>query len=159
EHYIKIKDEAKQWLFQIPGVYGIALGPKIVAGKLTGEPAIQVYVENKKPLHQLPPGAIIPREIKGVRTDVIQGGGPPTRAAGEGGQPSIGCASGKVKDATTTTPVEITSKSHGLTTGESVTIVGVEGMVEDASAIEVIDGDKFKVLGTDRRANKAYNGG
>jgi hypothetical protein len=33
EFYLRAKERAKPWLFQLPGVLGVGLGPKIVAGK------------------------------------------------------------------------------------------------------------------------------
>lgn len=69
--YLKVKSEAEKWLFQIPRVYGIALGPKIVDGRLTKEIAIQVFVKSKLPIDELPAAEVIPRKIKGIKTETM----------------------------------------------------------------------------------------
>ena len=54
----------------------MGIGPKIVAGEATGEPAIRVFVRRKLPADQVPPEELIPPEIDGVTTDVAVGGDP-----------------------------------------------------------------------------------
>jgi hypothetical protein len=73
EHYTRTKDRAEASLFLIPGVVGVALGPKIVGGKPTGTPAIQVYVRNKRGPAAVAPEHLIPASLEGVATDVLDG--------------------------------------------------------------------------------------
>jgi hypothetical protein len=42
-----IKRAAEGRLLSIPGVHAVGVGTKIVAGKITKEPAIMVFVEKK----------------------------------------------------------------------------------------------------------------
>src|SRR5262245_13539106 len=126
--YIRAKDQAEDALFSIPGVYGVALGPKIIAGKITSRPAIQVFVNRKRPLQELSPQERIPHEMYGVQTDVIEGPTLPQAANGTEQR----CKTGKITAATVVpnsgnndSPVLITSKGHGLVTGNHVRIFGV----------------------------------
>jgi hypothetical protein len=125
DQYIKIKDESEQWLFQIPGVFGVGLGPKMSAGKLTGELAIQVYVEKKRALQDLSEEEIIPSYIKDVVTDVIEG------------DPFIETLNGNISDCQTNkiknlvpnkdqTKLIITSPSHGLLKDDEIRIFGLD---------------------------------
>lgn len=52
----------------------MAVGYKFKDGKRTDEVCIVVGVERKKPLATLAPGEVIPREVEGVKVDVIQYG-------------------------------------------------------------------------------------
>jgi hypothetical protein len=54
----------------VPGVMGVGLGVKETSGELTGEVAVIVYVEQKKPRMSLGRTELIPRDIDGVKTDV-----------------------------------------------------------------------------------------
>jgi hypothetical protein len=63
--------EAKQELTQIPGVTDVGIGIKEVAGELTGETVLRVYVEAKRDESELPPDQIVPKEFQGIKTDVI----------------------------------------------------------------------------------------
>ena len=119
----RARADAEEFLFGIPGVYGVALGPKIVGGKLTSEPAIQVFVRRKRPLSELAAAEIIPREIQRVRTDVIDGSSPVEPTAGGGER----CTTGKITSVTDASvkPVEITSPAHGLADDNRVRIFGV----------------------------------
>ncbi|MFD1148959.1 chymotrypsin family serine protease [Saccharothrix hoggarensis] len=51
-----------------PGVVGVDLGEKTVAGRATGEPAIVVFVRHKGPAAQF----AIPPDVLGVPTDVVE---------------------------------------------------------------------------------------
>jgi hypothetical protein len=74
-------------LLAIPGVHLVALGSKEIGGRATGEPAIRVHVEAKRAAAEVPAAELIPAEIDGVRTDVLQTGatvalaGPPPPGA------------------------------------------------------------------------------
>ena len=119
----RAKADAEEFLFRIPGVYGVALGPKIIGGKLTSEPAIQVFVRRKRPVAVLPAAEIIPPEIDRLRTDVVDGSSPvePTAGAAER------CRTGKITSVSDASvkPVEITSPAHGLADENHVAIFGV----------------------------------
>jgi hypothetical protein len=67
---IKQVEEAE--LLKIPGVTGVGIGYKIVKGEKTNELSIRVYVAEKKDTKDVPKNELIPKEIKGVKTDVIQ---------------------------------------------------------------------------------------
>jgi hypothetical protein len=69
EELRQIKKRAEKTLLKLPGVTGVALGHKTVAGLKTDVPAIVVYVEHKRDVT----GADrIPASFEGVPTDVVQ---------------------------------------------------------------------------------------
>ncbi len=68
----EIKRTAQGRLLALPGVHTVAVGPKIVGGQRTSEISIMVYLVKKKPLSELRPEEVIPPEIDGVKTDVIE---------------------------------------------------------------------------------------
>lgn len=72
----KIKERAEAILFRIPGVHGVGVGHKNTHGAYTGELSIKVYVNKKKPLPELAADEVIPREIEGIKTDVVESGPP-----------------------------------------------------------------------------------
>jgi hypothetical protein len=74
EEIIKIKEAAEKQLLKIPGVTGVAIGQKEKNGVNTGEISILVLVETKKQEKEIPTNQLIPPEINGVKTDVIQTG-------------------------------------------------------------------------------------
>jgi hypothetical protein len=78
----RIKEEAEKVLFKIPGVHGVGIGHKHTKGKYTSELSIKVYVLRKKALQEIPPEEMIPAEIEGVKTDVVETG-PPQRCVDE----------------------------------------------------------------------------
>lgn len=67
-----VKARARQRLFAIPGVHCVAIGPKVIAGKPIAEPVIVVFVTQKKPLDEISPPEVIPSEIEGIKTDVVE---------------------------------------------------------------------------------------
>ncbi|MQA95425.1 MAG: hypothetical protein GEV11_12530 [Streptosporangiales bacterium] len=70
----RVKQETEERLLAIPGVNIVALGGKTTGGRETGELVIQVWVDVKRPLEDIPPEERIPAEIDGVKTDVYVGG-------------------------------------------------------------------------------------
>jgi hypothetical protein len=74
EEIKRIKEAAEKELLKLPGVTGVAIGQKEKNGKRTGEISILVYVERKKQEHEIPAHQLIPPEIEGVKTDVIETG-------------------------------------------------------------------------------------
>jgi hypothetical protein len=55
-------------------VVGLGTGYKISAGRRTEELCVVVLVRQKLPKTALPPGALIPKDLEGVPTDVVQVG-------------------------------------------------------------------------------------
>jgi hypothetical protein len=55
-------------------VVGIAEGIRTRKGKPTGEPCLVVYVVRKVPRARLSPNDVIPRQIEGIPTDVVEVG-------------------------------------------------------------------------------------
>ena len=72
DQILKIKEDAESKLRSLPGVHAVGIGKKSVGGKFTNDLAITVFVTEKKPLDQLSPAEVIPAEIDGVKTDVVQ---------------------------------------------------------------------------------------
>lgn len=68
----RIKDRAWESLNKVPGVHAVGIGAKVVGGVRTDELAIVVFVVTKKPLDQLQADEVVPSEIEGVKTDVVQ---------------------------------------------------------------------------------------
>ena len=81
----KVKRDAEAQLRTIPGVHAVGIGKKSVGGQFTDELSINVFVVEKKPLAQLSPAEIIPPEIEGVKTDVIELAVPQLMMAGDPG--------------------------------------------------------------------------
>lgn len=67
-------EDARRRLRELPGVRTVAIGSKVVAGELTGELSLQVLVAKKRPLEELPAEEVVPTEIVGLPTDVIEVG-------------------------------------------------------------------------------------
>jgi hypothetical protein len=80
-----VKRDAQARLLKIPGVHAVAIGPKVVAGKSTADPSIIVYLVKKKSLAEIPPEELIPPEIDGIKTDVIEQSLPTVGGTLEGG--------------------------------------------------------------------------
>lgn len=70
EHALDIKTKYQEELLAKENVVGVGIGKK----KRTGEFCIKVYVKEKKPVNQLKTTDIIPRQLEGVRTDVVETG-------------------------------------------------------------------------------------
>ncbi|MEE8137680.1 MAG: serine protease [Thermoanaerobaculia bacterium] len=52
-------------------VVGVGVGQKITGGSLTGTPCVTVYVVDKVAPERLAPGAVVPRQVGSVPTDVL----------------------------------------------------------------------------------------
>lgn len=61
-------------IFRYPNVVGLGASYRMKAGKPTDELCLVVYVEKKVPATQLSKRDIIPKEIDGVKTDVVETG-------------------------------------------------------------------------------------
>jgi hypothetical protein len=68
------KRRAAERLADLPGVQAVGVGSKEVDGRLTGEPAIKVFVRRKLPLDEIPAGERIPESVEGIPTDVVETG-------------------------------------------------------------------------------------
>lgn len=71
-HDFELADETYDRLMSFPGVHTICVGLKEVGGDLTGIVAVQALVTRKIPRDQLNPGQLIPPEIQGMPTDVVE---------------------------------------------------------------------------------------
>ena len=68
----KIHAQVEQELKKIPGVIAVGIGFKQTQGEKTDTISFIVYVQEKKDLNDLTPEQIIPKEIQGVKTDVVK---------------------------------------------------------------------------------------
>ena len=64
----------KAALISQPNVVGVGVGYKTIGTQETSELCVVVMVQQKMPLADIPAEAVIPQEVAGVRTDVIQVG-------------------------------------------------------------------------------------
>ncbi len=64
-----IKKDAERDLLKRPGIVGVDIGYKVTKGRKTEDLSIIVYVEEKK---DVPTKERIPKEIGGVKTDIVQ---------------------------------------------------------------------------------------
>jgi len=64
----------KTSLMSRENVVGVGLGEKESHGVKTGEWSVVVLVRQKKPLVGLDPGAVVPKQVDSVRTDVVEVG-------------------------------------------------------------------------------------
>ena len=55
-------------------IVGVGLGEKMVGGGFTGERCVSVYVAAKVPAETLASAAVVPKEVNGIPTDVIETG-------------------------------------------------------------------------------------
>ena len=68
----KLADETYRRLMSYPGVHMIGLGRKEISGRRTDVYAIRVFVSRKLPRSALDQAQVIPAEIQGVPTDVVE---------------------------------------------------------------------------------------
>src|SRR3990172_7728642 len=61
-------------LFRRANVVGIGVAHKVIAGEETDEPCVVVFVERKRPEDELRRRDIVPKALKGIRTDVVETG-------------------------------------------------------------------------------------
>jgi len=59
-------------LRSLPNVLSVAVGSKWKRDVNTGEPCIVVFVKRKVPLSFLATDEVVPKEIDGVKTDVVE---------------------------------------------------------------------------------------
>jgi len=70
----RIKELYKKEILSKPNVVGVGVGYKIRSGKITDEPAVMVYVTRKIPKQALRKEELVPEELDGVKTDVVEVG-------------------------------------------------------------------------------------
>lgn len=70
----QVKDISKDNLLAVKNVVGVGVGYKIKGGQQTDDYAIVVMVSQKLPLSALAPEAVLPKNISGVKIDVIEVG-------------------------------------------------------------------------------------
>src|SRR2546425_4171728 len=68
----KVAHEAA--IFGRANVVGVAVGNKMIHGQDTNERCIVVFVERKRPEEELRHHDVVPKEIDGVLTDVVESG-------------------------------------------------------------------------------------
>lgn len=71
EHLLKVYNKVKDLLAGYPNVVDIGIGVKEKKGSLTEEGCIKIIVTDKKREEDLEPNQVIPKEIEGVKTDII----------------------------------------------------------------------------------------
>ncbi len=88
DQILSVKQAAQARLLAIPGVHAVGIGAKVVQGQRTGERCIAVFVVKKKPLDKLSPEEVVPPEIDGFKTDIIEQPVPELLSGGRTGDPS-----------------------------------------------------------------------
>jgi hypothetical protein len=71
---VRIKEQYKEAILAKPNVVGVGTGYKVVGGVTSGNLCIMAMVSKKIPRAGLDPDALVPSELDGVRTDVLQVG-------------------------------------------------------------------------------------
>ena len=74
EAVIQTKELNKESILAKPNVVGVGIGEKVSGGVKTGELSVVVLVRQKTPPAGLSPEALVPREISGIKTDVVEVG-------------------------------------------------------------------------------------
>ena len=70
----QVKELHKEAILEKPNVVGVGVGYKVVGGQKTAQVCIVVLVRQKLPPAALSPEALVPSEVDGVVTDVVQVG-------------------------------------------------------------------------------------
>lgn len=70
----EVINELRKEIYKYPNVVGVSLTPKkkIVKGKQTDIDCVRIYVSRKVPEDKLRKDEVIPKEVNGVKTDVVQ---------------------------------------------------------------------------------------
>jgi hypothetical protein len=72
ERVLAAKQATASRLLAVPGVHTVAIGAKQVGGYSTNELAIVVFLEKKRAASELPADELIPPELDGIKTDVVE---------------------------------------------------------------------------------------
>jgi hypothetical protein len=67
-----VKSSVEDELLARPDITAVDIGEKVSKGQPTGRRAIIVYVKKKQPLSRLAAADVIPKEINGIPTDVVE---------------------------------------------------------------------------------------
>jgi hypothetical protein len=70
----RVKEVSKGNLLTMQNVVGVGIGYQVKGGQQTGDYAIVVMVSQKLPLSALAPHAVLPKNVSGVKVDVIEVG-------------------------------------------------------------------------------------
>ncbi|MDQ3019716.1 MAG: hypothetical protein M3R36_03980 [Bacteroidota bacterium] len=68
---LELQQQVKEELMKLPNVVNVGIGLKETAGKLTDDIVFQIFVKEKVEEGTLQSEQVIPKEIKGFKTDVI----------------------------------------------------------------------------------------
>ena len=71
---ISVKQQNLNHLIKRSNVVGVGVGYKESEGRLTDELAVTINVARKVPVAQLAESDLVPRDLDGVRTDVVETG-------------------------------------------------------------------------------------
>ena len=71
QNVTKAKETHKEDLLNRTNVVGVGIGYKVVGGEQTDELSVTVLVREKVPADRLPPQAVVPSQLDGVKTDVV----------------------------------------------------------------------------------------
>lgn len=74
KHLESVKKQIQEKILSLPGVNGLHIGKKTVAGRQTDDIAIVIHVDKKIPAAQLESNHLVEPIIDGVKTDVIENG-------------------------------------------------------------------------------------
>ncbi len=69
-----VRQQHEADLLKHPHVVGVGVGYRMKGGRPTKELCITVFVDQKLPVGKLRPEEILPREIDGVKVDVVETG-------------------------------------------------------------------------------------
>ncbi|GAB3293867.1 chymotrypsin family serine protease [Parasphingorhabdus pacifica] len=67
-----IKRAVEDQLLDLPGVTAVDIGEQWTSGRPTGQQVIVVSVGEKRPVGELPSGAVIPADVLGIPVDVVE---------------------------------------------------------------------------------------
>ena len=70
----KVQQSVEDDFLQFRNVTGVGAGIQQVNGVMTGTPSLLVFVNQKLPVETLETNQVIPKEIHGIQTDIIQTG-------------------------------------------------------------------------------------
>ena len=74
EEIVQVKEASKNNLLNMQNVVGVGVGYKVQGGEQTDDHAVVVMVSRKLPLPALSSQAILPKNVEGVKVDVIEVG-------------------------------------------------------------------------------------
>ncbi len=70
----RMKEKYESLLLKKKGVVGCATGYKKIGGRKTDKPSVVCYVVKKKQKKELREEDIIPKDLEGIPTDVVESG-------------------------------------------------------------------------------------